>query len=188
MNLSHDDDDEARGRVDDKTIHQVIDRKNADSNSPSTVSASGDDDLGDVTNTPEDTVSSLMKRILKRSTMALAALAIIGGIVGYVLASTLGMLSAVVAFALLLIFCLMTPAVFAGLSRETVTFSLMAICILISWLIKIVIVILALIALRSATWFDHQIFAIEVVIGAIVIISIEAHAVLTSRFPYVTHK
>lgn len=145
-----------------------------------------DDGLEPTHNKPEDTVSSLMRRILKRSAVALVALGVIGALVGWFLSSGHGILSAVVALGLLIIFCLMTPAVFAGLSHGKVTFTMLAACLVVSWAIKIVIVIVALIALKSATWFDHQLFAIYVVVGAFVVIGIETQAVLTSRFPYVS--
>jgi hypothetical protein len=145
-----------------------------------------DNGLEPVRNKPEDTVSSLMRRILKRSAVALVALGVIGALVGWFLSGGLGVLSAVVALGLLIVFCLMTPAVFAGLSHGKVTFTMLVACLVVSWAIKIVIVIIALIALKSAMWFDHQLFAIYVVVGAFAVIGIETQAVLTSRFPYVS--
>ncbi|MCI1983338.1 MAG: hypothetical protein LKJ47_00990 [Bifidobacteriaceae bacterium] len=135
----------------------------------------------------EDTVESLMWRIVRYSAVALVALAVIGAIVGWFMAGAHGIVAAVIALVILLIFSLMTPAVFGALAHGKMTFSMLTACLVVSWMIKIVIIIIALVALKSATWFDHRLFAIYVVVGAIVVIGIEAYVVLTSRFPYVSN-
>lgn len=145
-----------------------------------------DEDHADHIDTGEDTVSSLMKRILVRSLVLLGIAGVVGGVVGWFLAGGHGVLSAVVAFGILLIFCLVTPAAFAVLSRGSIAFTTLVTGLVVSWIAKIVVVIAALLVLRSATWFDHRLFAIYVVVGAVVVLAVEAHAVLTSRFPY-TH-
>jgi hypothetical protein len=136
---------------------------------------------------PEDTVESLMWRIVRYSAVALVVLTVVGGIVGFFVAGTQGLVAAVIALAILLIFSLMTPAVFAGLAHGRLTFTMLTTCLVVSWLIKIVVIIIALVALKSAPWFDHRLFAIYVVVGAIAVIGIEAFVVLTSRFPYVSN-
>lgn len=137
---------------------------------------------------PEDTVSSLMRRVLVRSGIALVVLGVIAALIGWFRLGGQGAAAAGVAFGLLVIFCLATPAVFTSLSRVKLTFTMLTGYLLVSWLVKILIVIVALVALRSQMWFDHRLFAVFVVAGAVVVLGIEAHAFLTSRLPYIAKR
>lgn len=135
--------------------------------------------------TPEATVGSVMRTILRRSIVALIAMTVLEAIIAWFLAGQVGLFAALMACAVLIVFTLTTPAVFALLSHLRVTMVVLLGGLAGSWVVKAVIVVAALMGLRSALWFDHRLFAIFVAIGAIVVVGIEAHAVLTSRLPYV---
>ncbi|MCI1935382.1 MAG: hypothetical protein LKJ44_07815 [Bifidobacteriaceae bacterium] len=135
---------------------------------------------------PEDTIPSLMRRVLLYSMITLVVLGIVEAIIGWFRSGALGLASAGVAFALLIVFSLTTPAVFSALNHIKVTFSLLVKFLVISWLVKMVIVIVALLLLRQQAWFDHWLFAIYVVVGAFVVLGIESAVVLTARLPNVS--
>ena len=137
------------------------------------------------TATPEASVGSIMRTILRRSIVALGVMTVSEAIIAWFIVGQVGLFAALMSCAVLVVFTLTTPAVFAVLSRLRVTMAVLLGGLAGSWIIKAIIVVAALMGLRSAMWFNHQLFAIFVAIGAIVVVGIEAHAVLTSRLPYV---
>lgn len=136
-------------------------------------------------NQSQNAVLLLMKRIVLASISALILLLIIGSIIGNAHAGYAGLIGAILAFVVLLFFSLTTPITFAILGNKHLTPRSFIGITMGSWVVKILIIFIALLILKHYTWFNHVIFAWILAIGALLILFIESILVLTSNIPLI---
>lgn len=112
----------------------------------------------------------------------LAAIAVLGSVVGHLVAGTPGVWSVLMGAGVVLIFSGTTvvsmlrtansePTVFAGTVAGL-------------WLAKFVVVVIIIIALRPLDFYDKPVFGITVILGAIGAIALDMRAVQRARVPY----
>lgn len=124
----------------------------------------------------------LLRRIIIGSAVALACVCVVGIISGWTHDGLAGMHAAVIGSIIVLLFSGTTPATFAVLSRKHLSMKQFVNAVLVSWVVKIVIVFGSLIALRSATWFSHHVFALVIFAGTIAVLIVEWACVFASEF------
>lgn len=131
----------------------------------------------------EDTAQSVIRRILVSSTVAAACVLAASVAVGWAAKGEPGLWASLLAFAILVVFSLTTPIVFAVLGHQHLDPKTFIVVVMASWIAKIVIVFVALALLSRCDFFNHSVFAWSMFSGAVVILAIEAVIILRSRIP-----
>lgn len=131
----------------------------------------------------EDTAQSVIHRILVSSTIAAACVLTASMAVGWATKGKPGLWASLLAFAILVIFSLTTPVVFAILGHQHLEPKMFITIVMASWIVKIAIVFIALVFLGRCDFFDHSVFAWSMFSGAIIILVIEVVTILRSRIP-----
>ena len=125
---------------------------------------------------------ALFRTVQKRLLLLTVAVAVVGALIGFLVAGLPGVWGALVAAALGLLFMITTVAMLrlvAGRGPE-----LLQIVIFGGWIVKMVIVVLVMLWLRDMDFYDPGVLfgtLAAVVLGAIIV---EIYSVATSRIPY----
>jgi fumarate reductase subunit D len=127
----------------------------------------------------------VMQSISSRCLITLGVLGLVALIVGWILKSYTGLYAALVAIVILLVFCLTTPVTMVVVAKKKSSSKMSLATLGITWILKFAIVVVALVIVRSMTWYDHWLLVIFIVVGAIVMLAVEAFTVLRSRVPYI---
>ena len=124
-----------------------------------------------------------MTRVLKWvSTGILVALPVVS-VIGFLIDGAAGAWGAALGLAIPAVFFTITVAVALGTARaRTEVFGAV---VLGSWLVKIVLLIAVMVALRDADFFNKTIFFVCFVIGIVGYLFTEAMIVIRTRVPYV---
>lgn len=126
----------------------------------------------------------VLRRTLFWGWIGAAALALVGGIIGFVVAGGVGALSAVLGAVF--------AAVFLGITAASilvaVRFDIVAFfgIVLGAWLVKFVIFIVAAILLKNQTWISAPTLFLTMIVGVIMSLTIDVIVVMKSRMPYVS--
>lgn len=131
-------------------------------------------------------------RILRAATtwgaIAAGALAVIGGVVGYLVAGSDGALSAVAGAVIAAVLMLMTSVSILIANRwfgDALYVPIFFGIVLGGWILKLIVFIAAMLLLRGQPWIDPVIFFVAVVVGVLASLAIDAVALLKMRLPYV---
>lgn len=116
----------------------------------------------------------------------LALLAVVGSVVGYLVAGTPGVWSALMGAGVVLIFSGTT--VVSMLRTANADATKFAGTVAGLWLAKFLVVVVIIVALRPHDFYDKPIFGIVVIIGAIGAIALDMRAVQRARVPYLEPK
>lgn len=120
---------------------------------------------------------------LRRTGWGLAILAVVAVAVGVPVAGGRGVIAALAGVAVAALAGLTTQfAMSWGHKRST---DQMAIAIAGSWLLKMVIIVIALLVLQGIEGFHKQLFAAFVVAGVLLTLAVDFWVLRTSRVPYV---
>lgn len=122
-------------------------------------------------------------RVLRYTGLLAIALLVLGGVIGFLVAGTNGLWSAVCAAAVAVIFSAITVVSMITAIR----YSLNAFFAIVmgSWLVKFVAFVIVLLVLREAPFIDPIVFFITLVVALIGTAIIDAIVVTRSRVPYV---
>ncbi|PFG43984.1 hypothetical protein ATJ88_2700 [Isoptericola jiangsuensis] len=126
---------------------------------------------------------AMLRRAMRSTLLLVGALVVVGGAVGLLVAGTAGLWGALVGAGLAAFFCATTiwsmqrsvgksPTVMAGLVMGT-------------WMAKIVVLLVVLVVLRGADFYDPYVLFVVLAVGAIGSALLDYQAVRDSRMPYV---
>ena len=139
--------------------------------------------------TPKEVSSNpLLRTTLIWSAVVTAGLAIVGAIIGYAVAGTSGLWSALVAVLL--------AAVFLGLTAGTILVAnrwygdplytpIFFGAVMGGWIVKFALFIVVLFVLRGAPWLNGTVFFVALVVSVIASLAIDVVVMLRMRVPYV---
>ncbi len=124
------------------------------------------------------------RRAAMWSLIALAAIAVVGSVVGYLIDGTTGLWSALAASGIAAIFSLTTSvAAWFGSTRGPMVFVGV---VAVTWLFKMIVVIVAMVVAQNNESVNRPLFGAVVLTGALTALAIEITTVLKARIPYVT--
>jgi len=141
-----------------------------------------------VSRSPVPSQSTVVARSLKYGTIVTGAIAVVGSLIGYLVAGTNGLASAIIGALL--------AAIFMGLTAGSVVFAnrvapngtnlgLYFGIIAGTWALKFVAFVVVILLLRGQPWLNAQLFFGAVVIAVIGTLIADALAIQFSRVPYV---
>jgi len=130
------------------------------------------------------TAHDIFVKVLKFTAVLALVVAVVGGTIGYLVAGPDGLASALVATAVAIVFSAITAASMVLAIR----FDLMLFfgIVMGAWLLKLVIFIVALFALRDQPFIDPIVFYVTLIASIIGTFAIDAVVVLGSRVGYVS--
>lgn len=133
-----------------------------------------------------DHVRPVFRRIITWGAVLAVALAIVGGVVGLLVADTPGLVGGLLGAVL--------SVVFLGLTAVSVLVALRASkgqmisgaffgIVMGTWLLKFIVFIVLLVALKDRTWVDFPVLAIVIIAGVVGSLVIDVVAVAKARIP-----
>ncbi|TFD31265.1 hypothetical protein E3T49_06895 [Cryobacterium cryoconiti] len=124
-----------------------------------------------------------MTAVLRYTGFLAIAIAIVGGGLGYLFASTEGLISALIGTALAVLFASITAVSIIGAMRFDIAafFGI----VMGAWLLKIVVFIVILALLRDASFVQTTVLFITVIAGAVGTMLVDVLVVFRSRLGYV---
>lgn len=136
--------------------------------------------------TPRPVPSSVpvLKRTLLWGWIAAAILAVVGGVIGYVVVGGIGALSAVLGALFAAVFLGVTAASIVIATRFDVAafFGI----VLGAWLLKFIIFLVAAVLLKNQPWVSTPVLFLTMIAGIIVSLTLDVIVVTKSRMPYVS--
>ncbi|MGC5615298.1 hypothetical protein [Georgenia sp. Z1491] len=124
----------------------------------------------------------LFTGILKRLVLFLLVVAALSIGIGLLVGGTRGMWGGVIGTGLAAIFAVTTVVAVRAAAKRPL--DLMVIAVMGSWLLKTVLVILVLLAVRDADFFHRGVLFGSAAIAVLGSVLIDSHAVMTARIPY----
>jgi len=130
----------------------------------------------------------LFRTTLQWSALITAALAVVGGVVGYAVAGTSGMWSALVA--------ILVAAVFLGLTAATILIAnrwygdplyvpIFFGAVMGGWIVKFALFIVVLLVLRDQPWLNGPVFFVALVVSVLGSLAVDVIVMLKMRVPHV---
>lgn len=128
--------------------------------------------------------SSIFTQILKYTGVLALVIAVVGGGLGYALAGTDGLWSALVGVGLAILFAAITAASMLVAIRFTLGafFGI----VMGAWLLKLVIFIVLLVVLRDQAFVDDVVLFLALVVSIIGTLAVDALVVVRGRLSYVS--
>lgn len=130
--------------------------------------------------TPE---SQVYRRALTVTCVTLAGLAVVAGAVGWLIADAAGLIAGIVGAAVAALGAV--PTQVAMLIAHKKSSQALAGIVLFAWLGKMVIIVIALVALGSIEDFHRPMFGVTVAVGLVASLGIDLWSLQRSRVPYV---
>jgi hypothetical protein len=137
---------------------------------------------------PVGTSATILGRALVYGAILAIAIAVVGSIIGYLIAGTSGLLSALVGAVVTAVFMGFTAVsilVAARVTRNDATSVLFFGVILGFWIFKFIAFILIVVLLRLATWVDPLIMFVSILVAVIGSLVVDVLAFVKTRVPYV---
>jgi Na+/melibiose symporter-like transporter len=136
---------------------------------------------------PTPTSNRVFSKILRYDIILAIAIAVIGGIVGYLIVGWIGTASALVGTAMVLLFSGITVASILVANRFTASpiyTSLFFIIVLGAWLLKFVIFIVLVVVLKGAPWVNPIVLFLCIVAGVLGTLVVDVVVIARTRMPY----
>lgn len=130
--------------------------------------------------------AAVYRRALTWGAVALAALAVVAVVVGWLVAGGMGAWAAPTGVAIAALAGLLTP--WAMQLAHTQRSDIMAAILLGTWLGKMVIVVVGLVLLSMVPEFPRPLFGIFVVLGVLVTLAVDVVVLSRGRVPYTTKR
>ena len=146
--------------------------------------------MTDATRPPGDrtpTSNPVLRRALLWGGLLAAVIAVVGGVIGFAVAGTEGLLSALLGTLIAVVFMGITAASillanrFAGSDLFVGAFFGI---VLGGWLLKFILFIVLVVLLRGAEWLDPVVLFLAIVAGVIGSLVVDVLVVARSRLPY----
>ncbi len=130
-----------------------------------------------------NTTSQLFAQVLKLSALLIGAIALVGGVIGWFIASAAGLVSALIGAAMALVFASLT-AISVWLGGRLSLGGFFGV-VLGGWILKLVLFIVLVATLKGATFIVGPILFVCVVASVLGSLALDAVAVMRSRIPTV---
>ncbi len=134
------------------------------------------------------TATDVLKRVLIYGGILAGAIALVGSIIGFLVAGTNGLLSALVGTAMSFLFLGITAASILVANRSTKSdmFSPAFFGIVLGgWLLKFVVFLVFVFLLKDQSWVDNVVLFLSIVAGVIGSLVVDLLVVSRARIPYV---
>lgn len=128
--------------------------------------------------------NQIFTRVLRYTGILAAVLLILGGIAGYLISGTEGLLSAVIGTGLAVVFSALTAASLIAAIRFDIGgfFGI----VMGSWLVKMVVFVVLLVVLRGHPFIEPLTLFVSMVVALVGTTVIDAVVVVRARMPYVS--
>lgn len=133
---------------------------------------------------PTAAITELMQKILKQLVISTVIITALTALVGGLVRQVPGLWSALLAGVLGLIFTATTIVLLRWMVGRNP--GLMAAVVLLGWLIKMVVLTVAILILRTQDFYDKYVFGAGIILIALVSLVLEVRAILTAQIPRVT--
>lgn len=133
------------------------------------------------------TSNPVLRRALLWGGVLAAVIAVVGGILGFVFAGTEGLVSALLGTVIAVLFMGLTVASILLANRfsgSDVFVGAFFGIVLGGWLLKFILFIVLVVALRDAEWLDPVVLFLSIVAGVIGSLVVDVLVVAKSRLPY----
>ncbi|WP_203135816.1 hypothetical protein [Microbacterium sp. JZ31] len=133
----------------------------------------------------------VLRTALVWGAVATVVIAVVGGAIGYAMAGTDGMFSALAGAAIAAVFMLLTAVSILVANRwfgDQLYVPIFFGIVLGGWLLKLVLFIVALLILRGQPWIVPGVFFVALVVSVVASLAIDGIAMFRSRAPYVDVK
>jgi len=133
-----------------------------------------------------DHVRPVFRRILVWAAVLAVALAVVGGVVGLLVAGTPGLAGGLLGAVLSVVFLGLTAVsvlVALRVSKGQMISGAFFGIVMGTWLLKFVLFLVVLIALRDRTWVDFPVLAVVIIAGVVGSLVIDVVAVAKARIP-----
>jgi hypothetical protein len=128
--------------------------------------------------------SQILARVLKYTGILAIVLAVVGGVLGYVLAGSDGLVSVLLGTAVAIVFAAITAiGLMIAIKFEIAAFFGI---VMGSWLLKMVLFIAAILLLRDQPFINDVALFVALVVAIVGTVVIDAYVVMTSRMGYVS--
>ena len=131
----------------------------------------------------------ILRTTLLWSAAVTAVLAVVGGVIGYLVAGTSGLWSALVGVLVAAVFLGITGASILIANRwygDDIYVPVFFAIVLGGWILKFVVFIVALLVLRGQPWIDPVVFFVAVVVSVLASLVIDVVVMLRMRVPHVS--
>ncbi|MEG3614232.1 hypothetical protein [Isoptericola haloaureus] len=126
---------------------------------------------------------TMLRRALRSTLLLVGALVVLGGLVGWFVAGAAGVWGALVGAGLAAFFCATT--IWSMLRTVGKSPTAMAAGVMGAWLAKIVVLLVVLVLLRGADFYDPYVLFVVLALGAVGSALLDYQAVRGARMPYV---
>ena len=130
------------------------------------------------------TAAPVMKKVLVYGALLAVAIAVVGSIIGYLVAGGSGVASALVGTALAVVFLAITALsiLVAGKYSITVFFGI----VMGAWLLKFVLFLVIVFLLKDLPWVHTVVLFLSIVAGVVGTLVVDVVVIAKSRMPYVS--
>ncbi|WP_278235065.1 hypothetical protein [Isoptericola sp. AK164] len=126
---------------------------------------------------------AMLRQALRSTLLLVGALVVLGGLVGWFVAGAAGVWGALVGAGLAAFFCATT--IWSMLRTVGKSPTAMAAGVMGAWLAKIVVLLVVLVLLRGADFYDPYVLFVVLALGAVGSALLDYQAVRGARMPYV---
>jgi hypothetical protein len=154
----------------------------APARSPEQIRAAREREILAATAAPQ--TAPVFRTALTGTLLLTAALVVLGGGIGLAVSGTPGLWGALIGAGLALLFSGATPLSMLLTAGSTV--QRMTAVVMVTWLVKVVVVIAVLVVLRGLDFYDHRVFGIVLLVGVAASALLDYRAVVRHRVPYVS--
>ncbi|MCS5733978.1 hypothetical protein [Herbiconiux daphne] len=138
-------------------------------------------------NYPTPSSSAVFSKILKYDVILAAAIAVVGGVVGFVVDGWTGTLSALIGTVMVLVFSGITVVSIIVANRYTASplyTTLFFVIVLGSWMVKFVLFIVVVVLLRGQPWLNDLVLFLSIVAAVLGALVVDVVVVARTRMPY----
>lgn len=132
-------------------------------------------------NAPTTGVGQLFGRVLKLGSLLILAIAVVAGLIGWLVSGSVGLVSALIGAAMALVFATLTAlSVWLG---GKLSFGAFFGIVLGGWLVKVVLFLILVISLKGADFIDGKVLFFTLVASVLGSLAIDSLVFLKARLP-----
>ncbi len=138
-------------------------------------------------NYPTPSSNPVFSKILRFDALLAIAIAVIGGVIGYLAVGWPGAVSALVGAAMVFVFVGVTAASILIANRYTASpiyTTLFFVVVLGSWMVKFILFIVLVILLRGQPWLNDMALFLSIVVGVVGSLAVDVVVIARNRMPY----
>lgn len=124
----------------------------------------------------------ILRFALRGAILLTVAVAVIGSIVGWVIAEDAGVWGALMGAGLTLVFCGTTIIAMMLTAHSSPT--TMSAVVVGTWLLKVILTLVLVLAVRDATFYSKPVFVVTVIVAVLGTLALDMRSVYSGRMPY----